>query len=641
MANDLSHSQRILGRLKSTKSGLARAVSQSATVQPVTFTGLGTAHAGSVLTSILCASSSGRDATTTSCPNIGTLLCSQYCSERCQRRHLSRHRVFCEHELRSIRWRPNWVKERRSPQFAVSSRHPLNSLWNTSPIFNCLDLSSGIVSGDTKQTLRICFPAGSLNKLIATINCLPIDFRGHCDILLNDIDAVVINRHLILLYALLRSGRDVEESAEFATHLMYSAFLTPPCADYLKSCVAEIYGVGPGECDMSFHRSLETRGGGKLYTVQTTMGIKRPVEMAMSTYGFTKARRSHQEALLHISDIDNRERFLMKLKPSHRLVLMRFWETGVLAPFFLNTASFNQPNRLHFSAQGEYLGHPSDANTLQGWDITAIKNTGVSLGLDPTDILGCLFFHVKSELMKFADRLQKLSVTIYLTQFDVRVLSKGICAGLLPAFETGCFDRIDAGDLMDTLGVRDCLASLGPLVNLRSPGACILMQSRTWYHHVPGAIARANPRLFKILMAKAKLLPRLRDRLRKANVSETGQEITSTSLLRLIDYLDAFVDHCQPFNSFLERQGIAEMCKRLGFKHRDQNRHHPSRIGLRPRVDDNIEGRRSEEVPGLCLTKEEFYDLFVLGNAEFPTRFIEFEPLPLMLDDAASMRGRR
>lgn len=155
----------------------------------------------------------------------------------------------------------------------------------------------------------------------------------------------MINRHLILLYALLRSGRDVEESAEFATHLMYSAFLTPPCADYLKSCVAEIYGVGPGECDMSFHRSLETRGGGKLYTVQTTMGIKRPVEMAMSTYGFTKARRSHQEALLHISDIDNRERFLMKLKPSHRLVLTRFWETGVLAPFFLNTASFNKPNR--------------------------------------------------------------------------------------------------------------------------------------------------------------------------------------------------------------------------------------------------------------------------------------------------------
>jgi hypothetical protein len=111
--------------------------------------------------------------------------------------------------------------------------------------------------------------------------------------------------------------------------------------------------------------------------------------------------------------------------------------------------------------------------------------------------------------MKFAVRLQKLSVNIYFTQFDVRILSKGICAGLLPAFKPGCFDRIDAGELMDTLGVRECLGSLGPLVNPQSPGACIIMQSRTWYHQISGAVARGNPRLFKILIAKAKLLPGL------------------------------------------------------------------------------------------------------------------------------------
>lgn len=111
--------------------------------------------------------------------------------------------------------------------------------------------------------------------------------------------------------------------------------------------------------------------------------------------------------------------------------------------------------------------------------------------------------------MKFADRLQRLSVNIYLTQFDVRVLSKGICAGLIPAFGMGCFDRIDAGDLMDTLGVRECLTSLSPLLNPQSPGACILMQSRTWFHQVSGSVASGNPRLSKILLTKAKLLPGL------------------------------------------------------------------------------------------------------------------------------------
>jgi hypothetical protein len=126
---------------------------------------------------------------------------------------------------------------------------------------------------------------------------------------------------------------------------MYSAFLTPPSAEYLKTCIEEIYGVGPREGDMSFYSDLETRGLGKLHTMQTTTGIKRPVEMATSTYGLTKARRGLHDALLHSLHLDDRERHLMKLKPAHRLTLSRFWETGILAPVFLNTASFNQPNR--------------------------------------------------------------------------------------------------------------------------------------------------------------------------------------------------------------------------------------------------------------------------------------------------------
>lgn len=195
------------------------------------------------------------------------------------------------------------------------------------------------------MTLESSRVVGSLMHLVKTVNGLPREFRGQCDILVNHVDAVMINRHLITLYVLLHSGRDVEESAELATHLMYSAFLTPPCAEYLNKCIEDIYGVGPREGDMSFYSSLETRGLGKLHTMQTTMGIKRPVEMATSTYGLTKARRSFHEALLHLSRIDDRERFLLKLRPTHRLALTRFWETGVLAPFFLNTSSFNQPNR--------------------------------------------------------------------------------------------------------------------------------------------------------------------------------------------------------------------------------------------------------------------------------------------------------
>lgn len=59
-------------------------------------------------------------------------------------------------------------------------------------------------------------------------------------------------------------------------------------------------------------------------------------------------------------------------------------------------------------------------------------------------------------------------------------------------------------------------------------------------------------------------------------MSQTGKEITSTALLRLIDYLDAFVDHGPSFQSFLEAQEVGEICRGLGLRQRNRNRHHPS-----------------------------------------------------------------
>ncbi|KAF9443289.1 hypothetical protein P691DRAFT_738080 [Macrolepiota fuliginosa MF-IS2] len=639
MRNDPIHCQRILTQLKSTKVALAGTLSRSRThVQGASYTGLGSGYAGDVLTGALCANITGRGLSVNVCQNAGVLACSQcalvkYCSEHCQRYHWSRHRIYCEHELRKMKWRPGWVTEGRVPKFRLDSKPGIQHfypLWNTTPIFDCLGLASKLSSSDSQRHLKFCFPAtGGLPQLIKTVNSLPQEFHGQCDILLNHVDSVVINRQLIILYLLLRSGRDIDESAELATHLMYSAFLTPPCAGYLADCTRDIYGIGPREGDMSFYSTFESRGSGKLYTIQTTTGIKKPVEMATSTYGLTKARRSFHDALFHPSLIDGRDRFLMKLRPPHRLSLTRFWETGVLAPFFLNTNSFNQPNRLHFSSRGEWLGHPTTANPLQGWDIPSVQRTGICHGLDPSDILGCLFFHVKSELGKFARRLQDFCVNIYFTQFDVRILSKAICSGLLPAFGASCFDRIDAGGLVDNLGVGETISLLAPMLNYESPGACILMHSRTWFHQIPCATARSNPRLFEILMKKAKDLPELQRRLRNSNITSTKPAIdviASTSLLRTIDFLDGFVDHEGSFLEYLDRQDISSICANLGLRMRDHNYHYPKRSGLR--IGTKYENQSRPQVPGLHLTKNEFYDLFVLGGAELPTRFVEFEPIP-------------
>ncbi|KAJ7860586.1 hypothetical protein B0H14DRAFT_3622315 [Mycena olivaceomarginata] len=138
---------------------------------------------------------------------------------------------------------------------------------------------------------RICgrphppLSSGDLRNLIRTVNSLPWDYAGYCDNLLNDTNPVLINRNLVILFVLLSSGPSIEEDAEFCTHLMYSAALPEVGADYVKRCINFIYASqGEFEADLSFRRCLDTRGEGKVYSVQPSAGIKRPLEMFHSNY---------------------------------------------------------------------------------------------------------------------------------------------------------------------------------------------------------------------------------------------------------------------------------------------------------------------------------------------------------------------
>lgn len=166
---------------------------------------------------------------------------------------------------------------------------------------------------------------------------------------------------------------------------------------------------------------------------------------------------------------------------------------------------------LVFSAQGEWLGDAaSDMNPLCGWDVSAVCNTGIRYGLDPAgDILGCLFFHVKAELREFSLRVKELNIHIHLLQYDSRLLSKGISIGVLPAFSEASFDRVDIGDMPDSIGVAECLADWGTLLNKKNKNSCVIMHSKRWHEHVPGAVARGSPRTIHALMKRCENIPSL------------------------------------------------------------------------------------------------------------------------------------
>ena len=51
--------------------------------------------------------------------------------------------------------------------------------------------------------------------------------------------------------------------------------------------------------------------------------------------------------------------------------------------------------------------------------------------------------------------------------------------------------------------------------------------------------------------------------------------ITSTSLLRMIDFLDAFVDHEGSFQVYMNEERLLSVCESLEFKMRHYNCHYP------------------------------------------------------------------
>lgn len=82
-----------------------------------------------------------------------------------------------------------------------------------------------------------------------------------------------------------------------------------------------------------------------MYSVQPSAGIKRLLEMFHSNYTLGEALKSMKDTTLAPDQLDFREKYFAGLKPSHRMALQRFRESGILGPFSLNTSNFTHPNR--------------------------------------------------------------------------------------------------------------------------------------------------------------------------------------------------------------------------------------------------------------------------------------------------------
>ncbi|KAF5348674.1 hypothetical protein D9758_006826 [Tetrapyrgos nigripes] len=585
-ANTMYHT--MLGRIRSLRvakpgfreneSPYVRTRAQLLALEIVLSSGIGSRHDGGTLSNLICANITGQAL----CTEKGFLPCPR----------------------------------NRDPYFVLSPSCAFSGQTNKIPSIDLLNLASSNEGGNCdirSKDFKLCFlGCTDIRDLVKTVNNLPKDYRGKCTILINNSSPIHINQVLVVLYILLCSnGASLEECAELATHLMYSAFLTRPGAAYLQKAIDKIYET---EGDISFRASFPTRGSGNIHTLQTLMGVKQPLEMFQTSFSFVKGLKRMRNFLSIPEVMDQHDHLFSKLIPTHRAAFKRFHETGVLAPFSLSTDHFTHPNRLLFSPNGEWL-QPDYFNPFRGWDVAASQATGtLKRGVDSGDIFGCLFFHVKAQFREFARRFQYLSIDIYITQFNPKILSSGLLAGVLPAFPSdGCFDRIHVGDLIDSVGIQDCLADWTPLLNSSNEHAALLMHSKIWCATRPDALALSNPIVAKgVLIEKCNQNP---DLVRRAKFQKMcSQGLRSPTLLKILESLDVFADHSLWFHEYLRDEEAESTAASLGLQLRERNQIHPKRFGVP--LDAPW-----DQLPD--LGRSEFY-YTSLSGVDFRTRFIEF-----------------
>jgi len=250
---------------------------------------------------------------------------------------------------------------------------------------------------------------------------------------------------------------------------------------------------------------------------------------------------------------------------------------------------------------------------LHGWSIPVVQASGKRHGVNPNDIYGCLFFHVKDEFENFARRLRDFDITIHITAFDARTISKSISLDEFKPFGNNCFDRIETSNMADIIGIPRVLEDWGPLLNKRNKHATLLIYLMNW------TMKQANATVLLNDKARVSLLPHVCSVLGMTNNPnlEPGG-FYSSSTLRIMESLDIFYDNSGAFREFLDKQEAKNKAKSHGIRLRSENRIHTKRFGI-PLNKQHL------KVPEMSTA--EYYDIYCLGSAEHPLRFLEFETI--------------
>ncbi|KAL8811818.1 MAG: hypothetical protein Q9200_001490 [Gallowayella weberi] len=288
----------------------------------------------------------------------------------------------------------------------------------------------------------------------------------------------VAARNIVML--LISAQLQPLEAAEVILHVWYSARLDHGMLAaidiHVTKLIAEVAFKIRSKSDNVVHSKTWTFGSTevtvRLYKQQWTTLL----QILGAKHDTTKTEEERRKVVLAPHRVDYRDRELLNLSGSGRLCSLKFREAGVLAPFGATMEHFKFSNPLLFDERDSTWLQSDSANPLDGWSMQSILSTPNQQRTAKNDLNALLYFHVRSTIERFCDRLQDSVST-------TRVICYCVDATFLPKLlpnETcrAGFDRIEVSNIADEayLGLRKTLATFAPLLKKKSknPHAALL-----------------------------------------------------------------------------------------------------------------------------------------------------------------------
>ena len=348
------------------------------------------------------------------CEKRGMMLCSEgcclvkYCSLRCQKEHLPKHKVVCK----SMYAETAWLKGSKYDTTAEdASGEP--QIVDRRFYSKAIQFPSSATSLPTPCSACLA-ESGDLSDMVYTILSVPDGYEGEITLHLNHASPNIAFCNLLSLLAMGTLG---ELSCDMLIQLWYSVAMTEKQMLNITNMVVKL---------VQDSKQKVTKGpycASLLQLPQLTLTVDLEPKLLFVMYT-ENTFESHRHIRKCMEDRDKHllspqgKRYavemLTTLSSHQRVSWNRFAEQGMLLPLGAHNAHHNVQNPFLFDVDNHWRPE-SQLDPLQCWPRAEIIAAGEKCSIPSNDIYGALFFLIRQKLSECIQKLSKHRFHIVVT----------------------------------------------------------------------------------------------------------------------------------------------------------------------------------------------------------------------------------